>query len=287
VSWSAPTLTEAGEELTDLVGYLVRWRRNSGEDWKSYDQPTINGTSVTFDGSYLFEQGTLYTFEVLAYDSGKQYSEPLAGTHTTSAADPGNIENLKPTPPTITVSFGVASLSWDGKMDTNPDVDAPNGLTVLEIHRSLVSGFTISEATLIGSVTALKNARFVSTDMTYGTTYYFRFRLRSAGGQSSLPSDQVAATTSSNVDAAKIASIISAANITPGTIVTGDNIIGLTITGQLIQGTEIHGNVIEANTIEADRINAGTIATFFLSSDVLTTSPTDSGSRVRMTTAGL
>jgi hypothetical protein len=102
-------------------------------------------------------------------------------------------------------------------------------------------------------------------------------------GSGSLFSRQITGTGAQSVDVQEIANIIAAADITPGTIVTGQDIIGLNITGNVIKGNEIHGNVIRANTLEADRIVAGAISSKLISGDVITTSETDSGSRIRIT----
>ena len=287
VSWTAPTTSVSGDPLTDLAGYKIRWRELVTDDWKVQDIDFPTTTSYTFDGSYLFKQGTLYYFEVYAYDSGRQDSTALTGTHTTDATDPGSLETLKPTPPVISSYLGTLTLTWDGLVDTNPDTNPPAGVTTLEIHRSLTSGFTVSDSTLIGTVAARANTKFVASDITYGNSYYFRFRLRNAAGGTSLPSDEVTGQTTSSVDAAAIAGIIDAANITPGTVVSGETIVGLSITGELIQGLEIRGDFIKANSIEADRIDVGTLAGQFLSSDIISTSPTQSGARVDIDSSGI
>lgn len=287
VGWTAPTTSVSGDPLTDLAGYKIRWRELVTDDWKVQDIDFPTTTSYTFDGSYLFKQGTLYYFEVYAYDSGRQDSTALTGTHTTDAADPGQLDTLKPTPPTISSYLGTLTLTWDGLMDTNPDTNPPSGVTVLEVHRSLTSSFTVSDSTLIGTVAARANTKFVASDVSYGTSYYFRFRLRNAAGVSSLPSDEVTGQTTSSVDASAIAGIISAANIVPGTVVSGETIVGLSITGQLIEALEINGDFIKANSIEADRINVGTLAGRFLSSDIISTSATQTGARVDIDSSGI
>lgn len=287
VGWTAPTTSVSGNPITDLAGYKIRWRELVTDDWKVLDIGFPTTTSYTFDGSYLFKQGTLYYFEVYAYDSGRQDSTALTGTHTTSAADPGAIDTLKPTPPSISSYLGTITLTWDGLMDTNPDTSPPDGVVILEIHRSLSTGFSVSDSTLIGTVAARANTKFVVSDVTYGTDYYFRFRLRNASGVLSLPSDEVTGQTSSSVDASEIAAIIDAAGITPGTVVSGETIVGLSITGQLIQGLEIQGDFIKANSIEADRLDVGTLAARFMSSDIISTSATQTGARVDIDSSGI
>jgi hypothetical protein len=288
VGWSAPTTNEDGSTLTDLFGYLIKWRAGSG-DWKTYRLEDATATSVTFGEAGLFADNTAYSFEVYAFDSGGEYSSALTGNHTTADAPDTNIATVRPTPLTPSVYLGTITLVWDGNVESalgSPQTK-PDGLVYLDIHRSTTDGFTPSTSTLVTSITAVAGAKYVDASVTYGNSYYYRAILRDASNTSSLPSEQVTGQATSLVDVEAIQGIIQAANITPGTIVTGEDIIGINITGQLIRGDEINGNIIKANSIEANKIDVGALAARFLSSDVISTSSTDSGSRVRITTSGL
>jgi len=288
VGWSAPTTNADGSALTDLFGYLIKWRAGSG-DWKTYRLEDATATSVTFGEAGLFADNTAYSFEVYAFDSGGEYSAALTGNHTTADAPDTNIATVRPTPFTPSVYLGTITLVWDGDVENTSGVTQtkPDGLVYLDIHRSITDGFTPSTSTLVTSITAVAGAKYVDASVTYGNSYYYRAILRDASNTSSLPSEQVTGQATSLVDVAAIQGIIQAANITPGTIVTGEEIIGLNITGQLIRGDEINGNIIKANSIEANKIDVGALAAQFLSSDVIATNSTDSGSRVRITTSGL
>lgn len=288
VSWSAPTLTAAGEELTDLVGYTLKYRQSSSEPWSSID--VRGATSYKFKGSEMLKQNTLYYFSVSAYDSGLQDSTALTGTHTTASGPASTLINIRPRMLPTTSYMGTITITWGGIVENVSGIEQPlpAGVRDILIYASVVDGFTPTDDDLIATIAAAPNNKFVFADgITYGTTYYFKVKLMDAAGGSSLFSTQLTGIAESLVDANAIAGIINAAPIVPGTLVTGDNIIGLSITGQLIQGLEIHGDLIKANTLEANRIIAGSIASKFLSSDVITTSPTDTGARVRLTSAGL
>lgn len=288
VGWDAPTTSESGEEITDLLGYTIKYRRSASEAWEVRDLP-FTDTSYTFKAAADFVPDTLYSFEVYAYDSGNLYSEALTGTHTTPSAPSSNILGVRPTPPSVEVYLGTFTITWDGAVEdtNNSPQNKPDGLINLDIHISTSPGFAPNDNNRISTITSVSNAKYVYADVSYGSAYYIKFVLRDASNTSSLPSRQTTATAQSTVDASRISGIIAAANITPGTIVTGEKIIGLSITGQLIEGNEINGDVIKANSIEASRIQAGAITAKLVDGEVITTNSSDSDARVRITSAGI
>ena len=288
-SWSPPTTSVSGDTITDLAGHLIRYRAGSSGNWSSQDVPIASGSSYTFSGND-FRQGTAYSFEVLAYDSGDQYSTALVGSHTTAASSSvTTITSIRPTAPTSSSYLGTITLVWDGGVENTSGVDQtlPPGLVTLQVHRDAASSsFTPSLSSKVASLSAAANQTFVDVNIEYGTDYYYKFVLEDANTIESLPSLPVTGQTASSVDAAAISDIISAANITPGTIVTGENIIGINITGQLIQGNEINGDVIKANTLEADRIKAGVLnAALVVGSSIRTT--LTGNQRVELNNAGI
>jgi hypothetical protein len=288
-SWSSPTTSVSGDTITDLAGHLIRYRAGSSGNWSSQDVPIASGSSYTFSGND-FRQGTAYSFEVLAYDSGDQYSTALLGSHTTAASSSvTTITSIRPTAPTSSSYLGTITLVWDGGVENTSGVaqTLPPGLVTLQVHRDAASSsFTPSLSSKVASLSAAPNQTFVDVNIQYGTDYYYKFVLEDANTIESLPSLPVTGQTASSVDAAAISDIISAANITPGTIVTGENIIGINITGQLIQGNEINGDVIKANTLEADRIKAGVLnAALVVGSSIRTT--LTGNQRVELNNAGI
>ena len=289
-TWTAPTQTEGGAELTDLLKYVIQWRAGSGAQWisQSIDSPTA--TSVTIESVGTFTPDTAYDFELYAYDSGNEPSTPATDSITTENTPATNITTVRPTAFSNAVPYlGTVTLTWPGTVENalGASQPLPDGLIYLDIYRGL--GDTFATATQLSTISAVAGNKYVDAALSenYGTDFYYFAVLRDAYGSSSLPSLPVSVTAKSSVDAAAIAGIIDAAEIVPGSMVTGESIVGLSITGQLIQGSEIHGDFIKANTLQADRIIAGSIASKLLTSDVISTSATDSGSRVRLTTAGL
>jgi hypothetical protein len=288
-SWSPPTTSVSGDTITDLAGHLIRYRAGSSGNWSSQDVPIASGSSYTFSGND-FRQGTAYSFEVLAYDSGDQYSAALLGSHTTAASSSvTTITSIRPTAPTSSSYLGTITLVWDGGVENTSGVaqNLPPGLVTLQVHRDAVSSsFTPSLSSKVASLSAAPNQTFVDVNIQYGTDYYYKFVLEDANTIESLPSLPVTGQTASLVDAGAISSIITAANITPGTIVTGENIIGINITGQLIQGNEINGDVIKANTLEANRIKSGVLdAALVVGSSIRTT--LTGNQRVELNNAGI
>jgi hypothetical protein len=289
-TWTAPTQTVGGAELTDLLKYVIQWRAGSGAQWipQSIDSPTA--TSVTIESVGTFIPNTAYDFELYAQDSGNLKSTPATDSITTEDEPATNITTVRPTAFSNAVPYlGTVTLTWPGTVENalGASQPLPDGLIYLDIYRGL--GDTFATATQLSTISAVAGNKYVDAALSenYGTEFYYFAVLRDAYGSSSLPSLPVSVTAKSSVDAAAIAGIIDAAEIVPGSMVTGESIVGLSITGQLIQGLEIHGDFIKANTLQADRIIAGSIASKLLTSDVISTSATDSGSRVRLTTAGL
>lgn len=286
VSWTAPTKTAANKDLTDLVGYHIRWKKSTDSKWTDMKQ-VIGTTEYHDDGSaYTWEPSATYNFQVTAFDSGLNDSTVLAGNYTMPAPTTVPLSSLTPTAPTTKIHLGTVTLTWDGKMTNNQP--APADGWILEIHRGLSASFNCDATTLIGTVNAVANAIFVDSTTTIGSTYYYRLRLRGlAAGSYSLQSAAVSATTSSLVDAQKIASIIQTANVPKGTLVTGENIVGINITGQLVQAIEINANIIKANSITALQMDVGNVTATMLTGGYITTRANGTSSGITLTSTGL
>lgn len=275
LSWTKPTTSESGAELTDLAAYIIGWRE-AGGTWVYYTLEDPSPTSFTFSSATEFKKNTTYNFSIVAVDSGRVKSTTPATTNVTTPSAPAtNIVNVKPADFTSDTPYlGTVTLYWQGSVSLAGGTaqDNPDGLSYLEIHRSTQSTYTPSEDTLIGTTAAVPNAKFVDGSLSnaYGTTFYYRAVLVDGNGTKSLPSDVLAVTAQSNVDVAAIQGIIDAAGIVPGTIVTGQEIIGLNITGQLIRGVEINAGIIEANSITADKIDVGNVTAQIVDSRLFT-----------------
>lgn len=289
-TWTPPTTSESGATLTDLAAHEIQWRTSTLEQWKTERVPVNLGSTYTFDaGQFAKEQ--FYYFQIYSVDSGDNFSStPATATHTTAGSSSvTNIGAVRPTPPSVDTYLGTFTITWDGQVEDTSNViqSSPPGVSTLYVHASTSSTFTPSDSTRVGTLGANTNQKYVYAPDYYGRTFYFALEIEDLAGSGSLYSRIVTGTGAQSVDVQEIANIIAAANIVPGSIVETETLVALDITGNVIRGNEIHGNLITANTLEADRINAGAIASQLLTSDVISTSDTDSGSRVRLTTAGL
>ena len=293
LSWAAPTTSVSGNPITDLYGYLIKWRAGASGDWKTYDLEDANATSFTFGEVGTFSTGTLYSFELYAKDSGGEISTAATTSVTTPTTPATNITTVRPAALTNDPPYlGTVTLYWDGTVENTSGTTQTNpaGLYYLEIHKSTSASFTASASTLIGTVTAIAGAKFVdgSLSSAYGSTFYYRAVLVDGNGTSSLQSDPpLSVTASSNVDVSVIQGIIDAANIVPGTIVTGEEIIGLNITGNLIRGNTIRGNLIEANSITADQIDVGNLTAQIISTSAFTTRASGTSSGITIDSLGI
>lgn len=286
VSWTAPTTNESGSSLTDLAGHEIQWRTGPTAQWNTHFVPINLGNTYTFNsGEFAPEQ--LYYFQVFAVDSGDNFSSTaLTGTHTTAGdSSTTNIGAVRPTPPDVETYLGTFTITWDGDVEDTSNVvqSDPPGVAFLYIHASTSDGFTPSESTRVGTLAAGPNQKFVYHPQNYTDTWYFRLEIEDRAGSGSLFSRQATGTGQSLFDAERLSGMIAAANIVPNTIVSGETIVGINIGGEFIIGDEINGNLITANSINAIQIDAGTITAKLSQGDVITTSPTDSGSRIRIT----
>jgi hypothetical protein len=269
LSWTAPTLTKAGEPLEDLIGYRIKWRRTTGEDWRIKDVPVITATSYTLDDDAIFAQGKLYYFQLIALDSGQQESDPVSKTHTT-AIKTTPISAVGPTAPIIESKLGTMTVKWNGLLATTPPSNPPADLVYLKIHRSTVSGFTPSDSTLIATISAVANNYAIFSDVQYNTDYYFRFVVSDSSGVQSLVSAQSTARVTPLVNTDLLVAnvlnswsfagnLISAGALADGSISAASLLGPNVITQNAIAANAIGANQIAANSIIAGKIGANAI----------------------------
>jgi hypothetical protein len=277
LSWTPPTLTKAGKTLDDLVGYTIKWRKTVNEAWKSKvikDQVT----SYTFDSDVLFEQNQKYYFQLTAFDSGLQDSDPVT-TDITTATKTTTLTSARPSAPTLISRLGVMTVKWDGYLDTTPLTLPPGDAAYLQVHYSTTSNFTPSDSTLKETITATKNNFSQFSDLTYGVTYYFKFVLRDTSGQSSLASTQSSSQITPLVDTDIIGKVISGAKIVDGSITASDAIIANTITGGLLKALTIEAGSIKANAITTEKLDVGAVTAEKITGRTIT------GDKVSVTTS--
>jgi hypothetical protein len=325
LSWTAPTLTAAGEELTDLAGYKIKWRKSLSEDPRDKTLFEPNITSYTFDDDVRLEQGTTYYFELYAFDSGQQDSTAATATHTT-AIKTSPLSSSKPTPPRLESRLGTLTATWDGLLATVPPTSPPADVLYLKIHRSVVDNFTPSDSSLVATISAVANNYASFAELTYGTDYYFRFVLIDTSGVQSLPSDQVVGRVTPLVDTdLLVANVLNSwtfagQQITAGALADGSlnastlfgpnvivqnaiaaNAIGANqiaagsiiagkiganaITANVMAANSISAGAIQANAIEADKINVGALDGKLITGSTVRTS--GNNPRVEMNSTGL
>lgn len=298
LSWTAPTTSESGGALTDLLAYRIKYQLDPSGDWITLPDITDPSlTSYTFGDLFTFEKSTpsttkTYNFRVYAIDSGNEVSAAAEASADTPEEPATNITTVKPVLSNDPPYLGTVTIYWNGtvKDALGTTQDNPEGMYYVEFHRSTSSTFTASESTLIGTVAAVANAKFVdgSLSSAYGTTFYYVAVIVDGNGTRSAQSDPpLAVTASSNVDVSAIQGIIDAANIVPNTIVTGQDIIGINVTGSLIRGNVINAGIIEANSITSDQINVGNLVGEIISSGVFTTRDNATSSGITIDNVGI
>ncbi len=270
LSWTAPNKTKAGKDLTDLVGYRIKWRRNTNEDWRIKDVPIKTATSYTFDDDARFEQGKLYYFQLIAYDSGQQDSDPVSKSHTT-AIKSTPISAVGPTAPIIESKLGTMTVKWDGLLATTPPSLPPSDLLYLKIHRSAVSGFTPSDSTLISTISAVANNYAIFSDVEYNTDYYFKFVLTDSSGVHSLASVQSTARVTPLVNTdLLVANVLNSWSFAGNLVSAGALANGAINAASLLGPNVVTQNAISANAIGANQIAAGAIIAGKIGADAVT-----------------
>lgn len=278
LSWTAPTTSVSGNSLTDLVGYKIRWRRTTTEDWLPWISfLDATATSYVFDSETKLSQGQLYYFQIVAIDSGLQESTSVTTSHTT-VISAGDHTVYPPNTPTATSRLGTITIAWDGNLRTGVStVTAPDNIVSMNVYMSTISGFTPNSSNLYERVSVFGGggAFTVITDLTYGTTYYFKITLTDSAGVESSPSIQVAAQVQPLVDTDLIANtlntwpfagqVIPVGALADGSInastLFGDNVVVQdAIAANAIGVNELAANSVIAGKIGANAVTAGTIA---------------------------
>lgn len=264
LSWTPPTLTAAGEELTDLLGYRISWRKSTLEDWKDKKIDDLNLSSYTLGDDVLLQQDQFYYFKVEAYDSGLQYSDPVTATHTTSVKT-GDISIYPPTNPTATTRLGTVKVSWDGRLQSgfNTTIAAPDDTAKMRVYLSIdnINFEPEAEATYFENSTS---NFVVLADLNYGTTYYIKITAINTSGVESPFSGTVAVQPEALVDADAIASTLTAwpfdGQVIPANSLADGSINASSLFGQdVVVQSAIAANAIGANQLAANSVIAGKI----------------------------
>lgn len=273
-TWTPPTTSESGNPITDLLGYRFNWRESTSAPWGpdvDFDDPTL--TTFTFGPSYKFLPGNTYYFRLFAYDSGKELSNAVTDSITTTQKT-GDHTNYQPTDPVATSRLGTITVTWDGNLKTGPSttIAAQADIVVMKIYVSTTPGFTPGPANLALStrVFGADGGFDVLTDLNYNTSYYIKISLVDTSGVEGQYSEQVTAQVTPLVDTDIIYSTLSEWPFNGGVVPAGALANGAINASTLFGPGVVVQNAIAANAIGADQIAAGAIIAGKIGADAVT-----------------
>lgn len=162
-AWNAVTLD--ANVITDdpVKGYYTSWTK----DGTNYTAEQFTDTTTATVGPLA--QGQTITFRVRTVTQKDTFG---AYATTTISSTVDNTAPNQPSTPTVVPYLGQLRVFWNGlDVSSNP---MPSDLRYVEIHMS-TSGiaFTPTTATLVDTFDRT-GGYYTITDLTYGTTYYFR-----------------------------------------------------------------------------------------------------------------
>ncbi|MFC5997104.1 hypothetical protein ACFQE5_23100 [Pseudonocardia hispaniensis] len=134
--WLPVTENSNGSQITDLAGYLVRWRYISPElpgGWTLL--PQVTDSSAGWDGVVA---GAALEVQVAARDRWGHDSGWSPAVAHTAAAD--GTPPPVPSTPVVTSYLGVLAVTWDGKGSAGEA--QPADFSHVEVHASQTAGFT-------------------------------------------------------------------------------------------------------------------------------------------------
>ncbi len=178
--------TVAGAAADDVAGYRVQWRpqSESAESWRlGADVSGGASTSASFGG---VGAGIDVLVRVAAYDTTGNQSQWSAEVVLLTATD----DDAPPTPstPGAFPYLGQAKITYDGKGSSGEPM--PDDTDVVELHKSLASGFTATASTAVDTFTPNILGERVLTDLDYGVTIFVRLVARDRAGNRSAMSAQ-------------------------------------------------------------------------------------------------
>jgi hypothetical protein len=247
VSWTASSSTNVG-------GYVLRY---------STDEVTWRYVSVPSDSTETIISGlpadTPYYVAVAAISFVSSYSAwvnaSIGGYPITTAKD--TVAPSQPSEPTISFGTQMVQVAHDMTKETAGDLEAD--VRHLEVHASTSTGFSVSDATLFGTIDCSAQGIPVVANFAYPvvdsvTNLYWKVVAVDFAGNKSTASNQVTG----------LPGLIEGANIANATITNAK--IGSVSAGKLTAGTAFINNLsiqstltIDAATghIESDNYDAG------------------------------
>lgn len=180
VGWDAVTLNTDGNVATDISGYNVQYKYNSGiiqSGWTfagSTDQ-----TQLTFGG---VSAGETIDVQVQTVDRSNNVSEWSAIEQHSVAVS--STPPAIPSTPVVDNYLGVIRITWDGLTSTGAEMSI--GFDYVEVHVSTSAAFLPTPDTLFMTLNATGTAVYMNG--AYGVTYYARLVAVNTSKLSSAPS---------------------------------------------------------------------------------------------------
>ncbi len=268
LTWVAPTQNVDDTAITDLVGYDIFYRTLVTDDWKFL----ISVTDLTYTHEGL-KQGVALRYAVKAYDKSDNRSDYSAEIFLTTPISVVVVN--RPSAPQLTSRLGTVTVRWDG-LDYLGNAMGDT-FSYIEIHRSLTSGFTPSTSTAIGKLFAAPEL-YVDADLTYGTTYYYKFIAVNLAGGVTTASTQASVSVNRLVDTDLIANtlstwpfagqVVSASAIADGSIdvfklangaVNADKILANAVTELKIAANAVSSAMIQVNAVTSSQLGPNAV----------------------------
>lgn len=268
LTWVAPTQNVDDTALEDLVGYDIFYRALVTDDWKFL----ISVTDLTYTHEGL-KQGVALRYAVKAYDKSDNRSDYSAEIFLTTPVSVVVVE--RPSAPQLTTRLGTVTVRWNG-LDYLGNAMGDT-FAYVEIHRSLTSGFTPSTSTAIGKLYASPEL-YVDTDLTYATTYYYKFISVNLAGGVTIASTQASVSVNRLVDTDLIANtlstwpfagqIVSASAIADGSIdvykiangaVNAEKILANAVTELAIAANAVTSAMIQVNAVTSSQLGPNAV----------------------------
>ncbi len=250
VGWSAVTTNTNGTPATDISGYNVEFRYNSGTLQSPW---TTAGTTQSTQYSFGdVTSGQNIEARVQAVDRSNNVSAwTVTGSHTTATtSDPPAI----PSNPVVDNFLGVIRITWDGLTSTGTDF--ARNFDYVEVHVSTSAAFVPDGTTLVGTLNA--KGSHVYTSDNYGVTYYARLVAVNTANLKSTPSGTGSAAPERVVGLDIFDGAIGTAKLADAAITTA-KINDLAVNNAKIGDVSV--GKITAGTLTAAVILSGSIAT--------------------------
>jgi hypothetical protein len=271
-TWTAVTTNTNATVIDDLDYYEVQFKLNSVADW---GMAGITWTGATT--AYMTVPANM-TIDVRARAVDRNGNRGAFSSTVTGATAADATAPPTPSTPVVTPYLGQLRVFWDGLGSVGQAM--PTDFKYCEVHMSTTTGFTPSSSTLVDQMTAKGYA--VMTDLTYGTTYYFKFKNVDFSNNASAASAQGSA----------IPETVTGLDIAALTVDTS-NLANLAVTTAkigLLQVLNAQIGALAVDDAKIGNVNVGKLTAGILAADITVSArikTSNTGARVELNSAGL